>query len=236
MRKEEKTIGGRECLLWGDPDARDVLIQPVDSHDLDGLDAQLSVMEDALGDSFLLAAFRVRDWNRELSPWEAPPVFGREGFGSGAEDTLGFILETLLPEIGGDAGDRRRCLGGYSLAALFSLWAAYRTDRFQGIAAASPSVWFPGWDAFIRQGPVRAEAVYLSLGDREARTRNPVMAAVADRIRLQHEVLSGDPGCGASTLEWNPGNHFKEPARRTARAFLWVLQTLRSRGETLGEP
>lgn len=36
-------------------------------------------------------------------------------------------------------------LGGYSLAGLFSLWAAYQTNLFAGIAAASPSVWFPGF-------------------------------------------------------------------------------------------
>ena len=100
---------------------------------------------------------------------------------------------------------RRIYIGGYSLAGLFALWAATRTDRFAGIAAASPSVWFPGFTDYLRANPVRSGAVYLSLGDREEKTRNPVMAEVGNRIRETEEILRGQ---GVKTvLEWNPGNH-----------------------------
>ena len=27
-----------------------------------------------------------------------------------------------------------------------------------------------------------------------------------------------------STLEWNPGNHFRDPGLRTAKAFAWVMK------------
>lgn len=28
---------------------------------------------------------------------------------------------------------------------------------------------------------------------------------------------------GGCTLEWNPGNHFREPDVRTAKGFCWVM-------------
>ena len=67
-----------------------------------------------------------------------------------------------------------------------------------------------------------AEAVYLSIGDREEKTRNPVMATVGDRIREAHALLKAQ---GIHTaLEWNPGNHFKDADIRTAKAFAWVMK------------
>ena len=62
------------------------------------------------------------------------------------------------------------------MAGLFSLWAAYQTDAFAGVAAASPSIWFPDFLQYMKEHDIRTESVYLSLGDREEKTRNPVMA------------------------------------------------------------
>jgi len=176
----------------------------------------LQEMFDSVPDA-TIAAVGLTDWNAEMSPWDAPPVFGEEGFGHGAQDTLDYITGSLVPEMGCD----RYMIGGYSLAGLFSLWACYRTDAFECCAAASPSVWFPGWDPFIRDNRMNAGHVFLSLGDREAKTRNQVMRTVADRIQLQYDVLKGS---GTDTvLEWNPGNHFQDVVTRKARAFGWIL-------------
>ena len=62
------------------------------------------------------------------------------------------------------------------MAGLFSLWAAYQTDAFAGVAAASPSIWFPDFLQYMKEHDIRTESVYLSLGDREEKTRNLVMA------------------------------------------------------------
>ena len=70
--------------------------------------------------------------------------------------------------------------------------------------------------------PVRSKAVYLSLGDREEKKKNPVMCTVDDCIRKAHAYLAGrGTDC---TLEWNAGNHFKESELRTAKAFAWVMK------------
>ena len=224
--RTERLIGNRPCCLYGDEQAPDVLIQAVDAHDLEVLDQEVErIGALAPRRPFLLVAFRVSDWNQELSPWEAPAVFGKAAFGAGANDTLAFITEALLPEIERcPAGtDRRYYLGGYSLAGLFALWAAYQTDLFQGIAAVSPSVWFPQWIRYIEAHEIRSPLVYLSLGDREEKTRNQVMAQVGGCIRRQHERLCGESAVQACTLEWNPGNHFVDSGLRTAKGFAWLL-------------
>ncbi len=202
-------------FTYGNPDASIVLIQMVDDHDLNGMESEVSEIRKLAGTDFCHIAFKVRNWNKDLSPWPSPAVFGKEDFGNGAADTLSEVLDHCT-----DRG-RTYIIGGYSLAGLFALWAAYQTDVFNGVAAASPSVWFPGFVEYMRGNRIRTGSVYLSLGDREEKTRNPVMAAVGERIREASALLK-DQGI-STTLEWNQGNHFKDADIRTARAFAWVM-------------
>ena len=225
--RTERIMGNRACYLYGDSRASDVLIQAVDEHDLEALEQEGEHIRKLTSNRpFLLAAFSISDWNKELSPWEAPAVFGKENFGSGAKDTLVYITEALLPEIERycPTEDKKRYyLGGYSLAGLFALWAAYQTGMFRGIAAVSPSVWFPHWIRFIEAHEIQSPLVYLSLGDREEKTRNKVMAEVGNNIRRQHELMGREKAVKACTLEWNPGNHFADSGIRTAKGFAWLL-------------
>jgi len=201
---------------FGNPEAEIVLIQPVDDHDLEGIENEAALIRENCDKDFHLIAVRVSDWNRELSPWKAPAVSGKKDFGGGAPDLLGEILKLCA--------DSRRTyyIGGYSLAGLFALWAVYQTDRFRGAAAASPSVWFPGFADYMKEHRIRTGAVYLSLGDREEKTRNPVMATVGDRIKEVHALLE-ERGINC-ILEWNEGNHFRDADIRTAKAFAWVMK------------
>ena len=184
----EKTIGSKKCFIYPSENASNCLIQPVDEHDLELLDKEVEAIRQLTDRPFILVAFLIKDWNRELSPWEAPAVFGKENFGSGAHETLSYITESLIPYIKNEYdGISNFYLGGYSLAGLFSLWAGYQTDSFKGVAGVSPSVWFPEWDSFISSNKMKAPSTYLSLGDKEEKTRNKVMATVGDRIKLQYE-------------------------------------------------
>lgn len=200
-----------------------LLIEPIDQRDLEFLDREVDYLQERASRGFVLASFIVEDWNVELSPWQADPVFGKEAFGEGAAQTLRFIEDSLIPEIHARVPalkGKKIVLGGYSLAALFALWAGYDSPKFNGIAAASPSVWFPGWMEYAKSHRPLSERIYLSLGDAEERTRNRVMATVGDCIREMDALLSDFP----HTLEWNPGNHFKDADIRTAKAFLWCLE------------
>ena len=210
-----------DIYTYGDPEADILLIQMVDDHDMEVIEQEVSyIRELTCGKGFYLKAVKVNSWNNDLSPWTAPAVFGNEGFGGRAEDTLKYLLEEVLDETCGDGG-KKIFIGGYSLAGLFALWAGYQNECFDGIAAASPSIWFPGFTDYMREHSVLVPAVYLSLGDREEKTRNPVMARVGDAIREGCAILqTAGTDC---ILEWNKGNHFKEPDLRTARAFAWLI-------------
>lgn len=215
----EKTTASKNCYIYPSGKASICLIQPVDGHDSELLDKQVAEIKRITDKPFILVAFLIEDWNKELSPWEAPAVFGKENFGSVAHETLSYITESLIPYIKNEySGVVDFYLGGYSLAGLFSLWAGYRTDVFKGVAGVSPSVWFPSWDGFIKSHKMKAERTYLSLGDREEKTRNKVMATVGGRIKLQYEALDND-----SVLEWNSGNHFADSDKRTAKGFAWLI-------------
>ncbi len=200
---------------YGDKSAEIVLIQPVDEHELGMLEKEISAIRQTCGRDFLLAAFKVNSWNDDLSPWKAPAVFGKEDFGEGAQDTLAEILEYCR--------DRSKTyyIGGYSLAGLFALWSVYQTDLFMGVAAVSPSMWFPGFDNYMKENEIKCENVYLSLGHKEEKARNPVMATVGDKIRSANILLT-ERGINC-TLEWNEGNHFRDAELRTAKGFSWLL-------------
>ncbi len=205
-----------ELFEYGNPSADAVLIQPVDGHSLQYIENEAALIREFSEKDFRLIAVKVDDWNRDLSPWKAPAVFGKEDFAGWAPETFAEILKLC--------GDKTKSyyLGGYSLAGLFALWAAYRTELFCGIAAASPSVWFPGFLEMMTAQEIRCGRVYLSLGNKEEKTRNPVMATVGDCIRSAYKRLSEqNVDC---VLEWNEGNHFRDSDLRTAKAFAWLLR------------
>ena len=265
---EEKYIGAKRCLIYREEDPEFLIIRPVSGDGLAGLESELELMKEMLAESpapakkeeaasgprgkavpsLMTAAFVSDDWNAELTPWEAPPVFGDKAFGSGAQGTLRYVEEELLPaltvglgggsagrSVGGPAGvspegapRTKLIIGGYSLAGLFSLWTAYNSSLFDGAAAVSPSIWYPGWPEYAESHGLKTGAVYLSLGDREEKTRNRTMARSGDNIRRQIELLEKDPACRACALEWNPGNHFAEHNRRMAKGLVWLIERLRS--------
>ena len=213
-----------EIYTYGKPDAEFVLLQAVDDHDLEGIESEVKLIGEMSDVPFCLRAMKAADWNNDLSPWRAPAVFGNEDFGGGAKEFLKEFM-TLTDEKTAAGTGRKYIIGGYSLAGLFALWAACEKDCFAGAAAASPSVWFPDFTGFIRENRIHARAVYLSLGDKEEKTKNRVMATVGDCIRETCDIIAAG-GCEC-TLEWNPGNHFRNADLRTAKAFAWVMNRLR---------
>ena len=225
--RSEQIIGEKRCYIYENNEADIFLIQAVDEHDLEVLDREVEIIKELSSNTpFALAAFAIEDWNDELSPWKAPAVFGKNDFGGGAADTIAFVTDTLIPRLN-DVYIRNNkadfYLGGYSLSGLFALWAAYHTDAFCGIAAVSPSVWFPRWDAYMESHSIQTPKVYLSLGEIEEKTKNKVMAKVGINIRKQYELISKEGDEKTCILEWNPGNHFVDTEIRMAKGFAWLL-------------
>ena len=227
MTAKQVQIGNRPCHIYGTDCAEYLLLQMTDEQELQNMDSEVEAIAQS-GRNFLFAAIPVKSWNDELSPWEAPAVWGKESFGGNAAGALRFLTEQVIPTLKQQFAlpeNVRIILGGYSLAGLFALWASTQTALFSGVAAASPSVWFPGWMEFEQQHPIQAQRIYLSLGDREERTKNLTMAAVGGNIRALHSRLA-ERGADC-TLEWNSGGHFKDADLRTARAFRWAMEDMR---------
>ena len=224
MTAQTMQIGNRPCRIYGEPHAEYLLLQMTGEHELQSMESEVTAIAQSTH-RFLFAAIPVESWNDALSPWKSPAVWGKQGFGGNAAETLCFLTERVIPILKQQyplPENIKIILGGYSLAGLFALWASTQTNQFYGVAAASPSVWFPGWMEFEQQRPIQAQRVYLSLGDKEERTKNIVMAAVGDNIRALHSQLTARGV--ACTLEWNSGGHFKDADLRTAKAFRWVME------------
>ncbi len=168
-----------------------------------------------------LAAISGLNWNRDLSPWETPEIRNnRHGFGGADEyisELTGKILPVILSKL--PCSPEFTAVAGYSLAGLFALYAAYKTEVFSRIASVSGSLWFPGFTGFVQSHDFlkTPDCIYLSLGDAEAKTRDKNLAPVQKNT----EFLAGfyqSHGI-TTTFELNPGNHFNDPTGRTAKGI-----------------
>ncbi len=197
----------------GNINANKIIIWMSDARELPIIEEGISKLEPK---DYCLAVVTVNNWNNDLSPWKAPGVFG-EDFGDGADNTLNWVLNNIIDK------DRNKTyyLAGYSLAGLFALFSAYKTDVFSGIAAVSPSVWFPNFVPFCKEKNILSKNVYLSLGDKEHKTRNVELSKVKNSIEeIYKDLKAKDVNCA---LEYNLGNHFKDVGERMIKGLLWLL-------------
>ena len=161
MTAQTMQIGNKPCRIYGEAHAEYLLLQMTGEHEQQSMNNEVDAIAQS-GRNFLFAAIPVASWNDALSPWEAPAVWGKQGFGGKAADTLRFLTEQVIPTLKRQyplPENVKIILGGYSLAGLFALWSFTQTDLFYGVAAASPSVWFPGWMEFEQQHPIQAQHV-----------------------------------------------------------------------------
>ncbi|MBC5731950.1 alpha/beta hydrolase [Pseudoflavonifractor sp. NSJ-25] len=175
---------------------------------------------------FTLVAISNLDWNHDMAPWDSPPAFrNAEPCTGGADDYLRLLTEEIIPtaekEIGGVPCWRG--IAGYSLAGLFALYAIYQTDLFSRVGSISGSLWFPGMKEYIvsHEPKCRPECMYFSLGDKESKTRNPVLRSVRQNTE---EIQSFYQSKGIDTVfQLNPGNHYDHAVQRTAASIAWLL-------------
>ena len=154
-----------------------------------------------------------------VSPADSPAAPHNFGFPRGRS----FAVSHATPDYSDPAASGVRFfLGGYSIGALFALWTAYQTDVFSGVAAASPSLWYPDFIEYMEENKILTDAVYLSIGTKEEAIRNRVMSRVGDGIRAADEILSREGIL--KTFEWNQGKHFQDQEKRTAMGFAWLLK------------
>ena len=175
---------------------------------------------------FTLVAISNLAWSHDMAPWDSPAAFKKgEPFTGGADDYLRLLVEKIMPEAekelsGSPAG---RGTAGDSLAGLFALYAIYRTDVFSRVGCMSGSLWFPGFKEYIfsHEPKSRPDCIYFSLGDKEAKTRNPVLKTVQENTE---EIRAFYQSKGIDTeFQMNPGNHFVQGIERTVAGIQWLL-------------
>lgn len=177
--------------------------------------------------SFTLVAIRNLDWNHDMAPWECPAAFkNAEPCTGGANDYLHLLTEEIIPKAEMDLPviPRWRGIVGYSLAGLFALYSLYQTDLFSRAASVSGSLWFPGIMEYIasHQPKRRPNCLYFSLGDKESKTRNPILKNVRQNTEEIHTFYQSQ---GIDTVfHLNPGNHYEHATERTAAGICWLLK------------
>ena len=95
MTAQIMQIGNRPCRIYGEAHAEYLLLQMTGEHELQSMESEVAAIAQS-AHHFLFAAIPVENWNDALSPWEAPAVWGKQGFGGNAGDTLRFLTEQVI--------------------------------------------------------------------------------------------------------------------------------------------
>ena len=174
-----------------------------------------------------LVAISGLDWNHDMAPWAIPPISSDDTpCTGGADDFLELLKGSIIPKAEGPLGGSIpwRGIAGYSLAGLFAVYAAFKTELFSRVASMSGSLWFPGFMAFTdEREPMRLpDHLYLSLGEGECQSENPYLACVeANTLKVRDDFAArGVDTC----FRLNPGDHYAQPIERTAAGIQWLVE------------
>ncbi len=222
--KHSFTVGKRRATLYQGASADRPMIV-LNNYSGDG-DSVVKAMDDiGAPDCSLLVVGNLK-WDHDMTPWYCPPLTPDDTpCTGGADDYLELLLTEILPQAVKLTQGTPSFVGiaGYSLAGLFALYAMYQCDAFDRVASMSGSLWFPDFKEYVLQHELRKrpEKLYLSLGDKEAHTRNQYLKTVRDNTQT---MVSHYKQLGLNvTWELNPGNHFKDAALRSAKGIKAIL-------------
>lgn len=151
------------------------------------------------------------DWNNDLTPWPAKWIFKKEkDFGGKASLFLKDLIEDYFVSIESSIGiyTAERTLVGISLSGLFAIWANTRTDKFQNIASISGSMWYDDFVERFSSLPINpaVRKFYVSLGDKEKKSKDPRMATVEDATNEVVNIIK--TSCIPVDYVIDDGTHF----------------------------
>lgn len=189
-------------------------------------DKVLQALRKAACPDFSLVAIGGLEWDRDMAPWDIPPISKDDTpCTGGADEYLGLLAEEIMPRaesfLSGEPSWRG--IAGYSLAGLFALYSLYHIGLFSRVACMSASLWFPGFKEYVFSHKMKASAdhLYFSLGDREALSKNPYLRPVQENTEAICSFYK--KGGLDAVFELNPGGHYKDAVKRTAAGILWIL-------------
>lgn len=224
--KERFNLTGKEITLYkAEKPNQPLVVLNMFEDDSSGVVAELQKMGNF--DINLLVISKL-NWNSDLSPWEIAPISKQEPpFTGEAPKYLDWLVNEALPKarelIEGTATETY--IAGYSMAGLFALYALYECDVFDRVACMSSSFWFPEFKEYVTSHELKRapEKLYFSLGDKEAKTKHPILKNVEANTEAIVSHLK-DQNLDV-TFEMNEGNHFKNIDWRIAKGIT-VICTL----------
>lgn len=183
------------------------------------------VMRDMGCPDFSLVAISGLAWDCDMAPWDIPPISPKDTpCTGGADKYLQLLTDKIIPQVENLVQSISwRGIAGYSLAGLFAVYSLYQTDMFSRVASMSGSFWFPGFIEYVTSHEMkkRPEHIYLSLGDKECRTKNPYLKTVQQNTEMLQNLYAS---YNVDTFfQLNPGNHYKNALQRTATGLAWIL-------------
>ncbi len=182
----------------------------------------------------LLIVVEPTDWDFDFSPWPAPSLRpGQPPFPGGADARIRLMEERVKPAV--DAryptlpGPENTGIFGYSLGGLAALYALYTSRAFGMAGCLSGSLWYEGFVDFLRarQAPAGAR-IYLSLGRKEERSRNPYLSRIGACYQEAHELLRRQLGEERVRLVMHDGGHATEVDRRMLAGLMALLGEMRA--------
>ena len=172
----------------------------------------------------LILSIQSKYWFRDFSPFKHPHVFkGGEDFEGKADEYLLFLKDNILPYVKGkyQIHPEEYYLAGYSLSGLFAIYAASKTDMFQGVISASGSLWFPSFISYLKDHEVFTNNIYLSIGDKESETKNPYLSK---GLQSHFEALDIFNHQNKNVIfDLNHGGHFIDHDIRIIKGIDWML-------------
>lgn len=188
-------------------------------------------MEDAAGRyGISLVVMSGMNWNDDLTPWSADGVFRKsKPFGGRAELFLKDLRDDYFPNIESILGIRNpeRYLIGISLSGLFAVWSVFKCDLFDAVASISGSLWYDGFASWTegRKLSERVVKVFISLGDREKKSKDRRMSTVEDETLRTVENLKGKGASVEFILEENT-THFSPVVPRLEKALVSLSEVV----------
>jgi len=192
---------------------------------IDSAERLLSECKKLIKKPFSLVSVCGIRWDEELSPWPSAPIVSKDDrFTGEAGEYAKFLAEYILPRTKTALEPKNRILAGYSMAGLFALYAPYVTDKFNKLVSASGSTWYPGFVSFVSHSEFlkKPEAIYLSLGDLESKSKNEYLQETENNTRELYKIY--EKRGIKCTFELNSGNHFQDALHRLAKGIAWAIE------------
>ena len=213
----EMSIAARPCRLFKQGEGGSAFLLGCGAHEGESAEKLFELVREKTGAPFSLMVYESADWDSAYSPW---PI---NGFSGGGAQTLMWLAGACAPQMRA-LGCQKLYPAGYSLSGLFALWAYFEKDAFDGAVCCSGSLWFEGFEEYIKCHRAReGAAIYLSLGGKEEKSAPDFMKRVGENTRLCNRLLRQDKRI-VTTLEMNPGGHFAPAEPRLAKGILWIME------------